>query len=145
MSAKPRYVFDTNVTISAALFDQSIPGQALRAALARGELLVSRISVVELEEVLGRRKFDRYLSREEREEFLVKLVNAAFVVEITEQIRACRDAKDDKFLEVAICGRAECIVTGDDDLLILHPFRGIPILPPAQFLEMLSNKDAGTG
>jgi putative PIN family toxin of toxin-antitoxin system len=140
MSSRPRYVFDTNVTVSAALFEQSPPGQALHAALSRGELLVSQASVAELAEVLGRKKFDRYLTREEREEFLVKLVRQADVVDVTEEIRACRDAKDDKFLEVAVCGRASCLVTGDADLLALHPFRGIPILSPAQFLDALARE-----
>ncbi len=143
MSDRPRYVFDTNVTVSAALFERSPPGQALYAALGRGELLVSRATVAELAEVLGRAKFDRYLTREEREEFLVKLVRKAVVVEITEEVRACRDAKDDKFLEVAVCGGASCVVTGDDDLLALHPFRGIPILSPAQFLATLAHEGEG--
>jgi putative PIN family toxin of toxin-antitoxin system len=135
MTGKARYVFDTNVTISAALFEQSPPGRALHAALSRGELLVSRASLAELAEVLGRKKFDRYLTREEREEFLVKLVREAVVVDITEEVRACRDAKDDKFLELAVCGGACCVVTGDVDLLALHPFRGIAILSAAQFLD----------
>jgi putative PIN family toxin of toxin-antitoxin system len=143
MTDKPRYVFDTNVTVSAALFEKSLPGQALHAALNRGELLVSRETLAELAEVLGREKFDRYLTREEREEFLIKAVREAVVVDITEEIRACRDAKDDKFLEIAVCGGASCAVTGDSDLLTLHPFRSIPILSPAQFLDMLAREDAG--
>jgi predicted nucleic acid-binding protein len=56
------------------------------------------------------------------------------LVEITEMIEACRDPKDNKVLEVAVNGQATCIVTGDEDLRILHPFRGIPILTPAEFL-----------
>ncbi|HBI43940.1 MAG TPA: putative toxin-antitoxin system toxin component, PIN family [Planctomycetales bacterium] len=140
MSSKPGYVFDTNVTISAALFEQSPPGLALHAALRGGELLISPASVAELGEVLGRKKFNRYLTREERQEFLVRLLRKAVVVEITEEIRTYRDAKDDKFLETAVCGRASCVVTGDADLLTLHPFRAIPILSPAQFLDMLARQ-----
>jgi predicted nucleic acid-binding protein len=56
---------------------------------------------------------------------------------------ACRDPKDDKFLEVAVAGKADVIVSEDEDLLVLHPFRGIPIVGPAQFLEMLAEEDAG--
>ncbi len=140
MSDKPRYAFDTNVTISAALFEDSPPGQALYAALSHGELLVSWASLTELAEVLGRTKFDRYLTREEREEFFAKVLREATVVDITEEIRACRDVKDDKFLELAVCGRAACLVTGDPDFLVLHPFRGIPILRPAAFLDMLARE-----
>jgi len=50
-------------------------------------------------------------------------------------IRVCRDPRDDKFLELAVDGRADLILTGDSDLLTLHPFRGIAILTPAQYLE----------
>jgi predicted nucleic acid-binding protein len=87
--------------------------------------------------VLGREKFDRYLTREERDQCLIKLLHEATLVEIGEEVRACRDPKDDKFLELAVSGRASCLVTGDQDLLILHPFRGIPIMTPAQFLGTL--------
>ena len=119
---------------------QSVPGQALYAALDRGEILLSQATAAELSEVLGRRKFDRYLTREEREQFLATLLRDATVVEITEEVRACRDPKDDKFLELAVNGHASCLVTGDADLLALHPFRGIPILTPAQFLDGLSGE-----
>jgi putative PIN family toxin of toxin-antitoxin system len=143
MTGRPRYVFDTNVIVSAALFEQSLPGQALYSALSRGEPLISRESFVELAEVLSRKKFDRYLTHEEREEFLVKLACEATVVEISEEIQACRDPKDDKFLEVAVCGVASCLITGDGDLLALHPFHNIPILSPMQFLELLTREDLG--
>ena len=58
----------------------------------------------------------------------------------TERIAVCRDPKDDKFLEVAVAGEADVIVSGDQDLLVLHPFGGIPIIPPVAFLRRL---DAG--
>jgi len=137
MSRKPCYVFDNNALVSALLFEQSVPGQAFYAALDHGTLLVSHATVAELTEVLARKKFDRYVTPQEREQFLVMLVQEATVVEIVEEIRACRDPKDDKFLELAVNGNASCLVTGDKDLLILHPFREIPILTPAQFLEAL--------
>jgi predicted nucleic acid-binding protein len=47
----------------------------------------------------------------------------------------CRDPDDDKLLEIAVAGNADCLVTGDQDLLILHPFQGVPIITPAAFLE----------
>lgn len=100
-SHKPRYVFDTITVISAALFEQSTPAQALYTALVRGDILMSRATVLELNDVLSRPKFDRYLTRAEREQFLVMLLAEATLVEITEEIRACRDPKDDKFLELA--------------------------------------------
>ena len=54
---------------------------------------------------------------------------------ITERIAACRDATDDKFLELAVNGKADMIVSGDADLLVLNPFRGIPIVSPAAFVQ----------
>ena len=56
------------------------------------------------------------------------------------RVFACRDPKDDKFLEVAISGQADVIVSGDEDLLTMNPFSGIPIITPRAFLHML---DAG--
>src|SRR5258708_37006912 len=99
MSLEFRYVFDNNVVVSALLFEHSVPGQALYAALDNGKVLVSQATFSELREVLGRKKFDRYITREEREQFLAMLVREAVVVEITEEVRTCRDPKDDKFLE----------------------------------------------
>lgn len=57
----------------------------------------------------------------------------------TREIRRCRDPKDDKFLELALAGRAEYLVSGDADLQALDPFEGLRILNPAAFLEKLSN------
>jgi putative PIN family toxin of toxin-antitoxin system len=138
MSPEPRYVFDIGVVVSAVLFEQSVPGQAFYAALDRGKILVSQATFGELADILGREKFDRYVTREERERFLALFLIQATLVEITEEIRACRDSKDDKFLELAVSGAASYLVTGDQDLLVLHPFRGIAILTPAQFLGIIS-------
>jgi putative PIN family toxin of toxin-antitoxin system len=138
MSSEPRYVFDTNAVVSALMFDQSSPGRALHAAMGRGRLLLSEPTFAELNEVLARPKFDRYLARELREQFLVAFLRDASLVEVPGLLRACRDARDDKFLELAVHGAASCIVTGDQDLLVLHPFQGIPIVTPAQFLDSLS-------
>jgi uncharacterized protein len=137
MSLEVRCVFDTSATVSALLFEQSVPGRAFYAVLDRGQILLSQATFAELSSVLGRKKFDRYVTREDRERFLAMLLREAKLVEITEEVRACRDAKDDMFLALAVCGGASCVVTGDQDLLVLHPFRGIPILTPAQFLESL--------
>lgn len=138
MNPEPRYVFDTSAVVSALLFEQSVPGQAFYAALDHGEVLLSQATFAELSEVLGRKKFDRYVTREEREQFLAMLLSEATLVEITDAVHLCRDPKDDKFLELVVSGNASCLVTGDQDLLVLHPFRSVPILTAAQFLESLS-------
>ena len=62
-------------------------------------------------------------------------MGAAELVAITERIAACRDPTDDKFLELAINGRADLIVSGDGDLLALNPFHDIPIVTPAVFVQ----------
>jgi predicted nucleic acid-binding protein len=77
MNARPRFVFDASVVVSALLFESSVPGQAFYRALDRGEILLSREVVAELTEVLGRKKFDRYLTREQRELFLQTLLREA--------------------------------------------------------------------
>src|SRR5436309_1767484 len=71
----------------------------------------------------------------ELEAFLVAFVERVLFIEPTEEVRACRDAKDDKFLELAVSGRAAYIISGDDDLLALHPFRDIAIMTAAEFLQ----------
>jgi putative PIN family toxin of toxin-antitoxin system len=129
-----RYVFDTNVIVSALLFVESTPGQAFLSALDHGVLLVSLAQLSELQEVLSRPKFDRYLPRQDRDQFLAALVREATLVDVTEHIQACRDPKDNHVLELAVSGQATCIISGDHDLLVLNPFRNIPILDPATFL-----------
>ena len=71
-------------------------------------------------------------------EFLVELLQVATLLDVRESIRQCRDPDDDKLLELAVTGNASCIVTGDQDLLALNPFRGIRIFTPDDFLNWLS-------
>lgn len=141
MRSNPRCVFDTNVLVSALLFDASKPAQAFFAALRYGEVLLSADVISEVSEVLGREKFRRYVTEEERERFLRNLLQEAKLIEIEETIQACRDPKDDKFLELAVNGNADCIVSGDDDLLTLGPFKSVAILTPNDFLDALSQRD----
>ena len=130
-----RCVIDTNVFVSAAVFSPSIPRQAVSKVLRGGLLLFSEYTMGELKEVLFRSKFDRYVSRAERTLFLGQLGTVAELVPIVQIVRKCRDPKDDKFLEVALNGRADAIITGDADLREMHPWRDIAILSPAEFLK----------
>lgn len=130
MRNNARCVFDTNVLVSALLFDEGRPAQAFFGALRTGDVLVSADVILELNDVLGREKFRSYVSEAERELILRSLLREARLVEIREKIQACRDPKDDEFLELAVNGGADCIVSGDDDLLTLGPFGGVEILPP---------------
>ena len=81
-----------------------------------------------------RSKFDSYVSREERILFLAQLATITEWVGIGGATLGCRDLDDDKFIETALTGRADCLVTGDRDLLVMSPFRDLPILQPAEFL-----------
>ena len=130
-----RLVFDTNVIVSALLLRRSPSRRAFDKALGEGKLLLSSEVAAELSDVLGRQSFDRYVTDGERMRFFARLQRVAEFVEVTESVTACRDPRDNKVLELALGGRATCIVSGDRDLLTLHPFRGIPILSPAAFLE----------
>jgi putative PIN family toxin of toxin-antitoxin system len=134
MRTLARIVVDTNVLVSRLSLPQSVPAQALRRAELEGRLLISEATMYELADALSRPKFDRYVTRENRKGFLQRLGNIAELVPIIRLVRECRDPKDDKFLEVALNGRADVIITGDADLLGMHPWREIAVLSPAHFL-----------
>jgi putative PIN family toxin of toxin-antitoxin system len=140
MKADIRAVIDTNVLVSAALLSASLPRRLVDWLLSEGSLLQSEDSLAEVEQVLRRPKFDKYLDEADRLAFSHLLKRAAERVDITVQIRECRDPKDDKFLELAVSGNATHLVTGDMDLLVLHPFRGIAIINPSQFLQEMTAK-----
>lgn len=138
MISESRYVVDTNTLVSALLFERSRPGQAFFTARQLGQILLSRTLFTELQTVLSRKKFDRYILPDERERFLATLLLEAMLIDVSVHIQACRDPKDDYILELAVEGNATCIITGDLDLLELSPFQSIPILTPANFLEVVS-------
>ena len=131
-----RFVLDTNVLISALLFKTSVPFQAIELAEKQGIILYSEATLNELEQVLNRKKFNKYLSLEDRQVFLLKFISSSQLVSITENITVCRDEKDNKFLELAVSSNANVIVTGDLDLLILNPFQAVEILTPDMFIDI---------
>jgi putative PIN family toxin of toxin-antitoxin system len=101
-------------------------------------LVVSSETLIELGEVLSRPKFDRYLPFADRFEFFDRLRRLALHIPRVPTVVACHDPKDDKFLALALGSRAAFILSGDDHLLSMHPFRGIPILSPRQYLDNLA-------
>ena len=134
MSKDITFVIDANVLISAFLFSNSKPRQALDKAQDIGIILLSSTSLLELSEVLARPKFDRYISIETRKSLINTFKQTAIMIEPKERITECRDAKDNKYLELAVSGQAQYIITGDKDLLSLNPFRGISIVTVQDFL-----------
>jgi uncharacterized protein len=132
-----RVVVDTNVFISAVLKDRSPPAEAVRLAAARDLLLKSNATEQELDITLARPRLAPLVPQRFRL-WLDDVLAAAELVQISEQIAACRDPKDDKFLELAVSGNSDLIVSGGAELLALHPFRGIPIITPAAFVRSAS-------
>ena len=133
-----RAVVDTNVLISAALRTEGQPRRVLDVIRhSNGVLLFSDETSRELRSRLRRPKFDRYVSQTIRAVYLAQLMAVSEWVSITNAKLGCRDPDDDKFLETALIGDADCIVTGDGDLLEMCPFHDIPILAPGDFLNRL--------
>ena len=135
MSDAPRLVFDTNILISHLLVPTSTPAQAVRKALRHGRIIVSDDTLNELASVISRSKFDPYISLKDRKDFFRLLGRVVEKVVIIRSIQACRDPKDDRFLELAINGQAEVIITGDQALLVLHPFHSVQIITPGKYLR----------
>ena len=103
---------------------------------AGGSLLFCEQTFEEFRSRFERAKFDRYITRKNRDIYLSQLVSVSEVIAITGAILGCRDPDDDKFLELALLGDPDCLVTGDQDLLSITPFRGIEILKPIEFLSL---------
>jgi uncharacterized protein len=133
-------VFDasTLTLVSASLKADSIPERALlRAVDASNRLLLSQAVEDEYRDVLLRPKFDRFVSLERRQRILDVVIFVAERIEPTQAIRECADPADDKYLALAFGGNAGVIVSSDvRHLRSMHPWRGIAILSPADFLAL---------
>lgn len=140
MSPPRRVVLDTSTLVSAALKPGSVPHRALLLALARCDLCGSAQTWRELEQVMQRDRFDRYLERGIRVEFAAMLRKGMHFFAVTQAEEdsvqpPCRDPRDNKFLALLQICQADVLVSSDDDLLVLHPWRGVPVLRPADFLS----------
>ena len=130
----PRIVLDTSVIVSALLKKDGVSRKALSKA-AKGTLILSSETLTELSEVLNRPKFERFFSEEEKLATLNLLIEQGEAIVVSSSITICRDLSDNKFLNLAVDGKADVIVSRDPDLLILSSVNGIPILTPAAFLS----------
>ncbi len=138
-----RVVIDTNVWISAFLVKTGAPAELVRLVLADGEPVFSAATIAELDARLWRPKFDRYLDMEERQRLLRDLNSLACWITVPPAISAqafCRDADDDKMIHAALAAQATLLVTGDDDLLCLHPLGDLNILTPRAALEKFKDQ-----
>jgi putative PIN family toxin of toxin-antitoxin system len=128
-------VIDTNVLVSAVLIKESISDRVVRKAFSNDVVIRSAATTVELSNTLKKQKFDKYFRNEyERNLFIHLFTTRSQIIEVSHAVTVCRDPKDNKYLELALSGSAECIITGDQDLLVLSPFENIPIITPREFL-----------
>ena len=133
-----RAALDANVLLSGLLHGRTTRPILLAMIARHFRLVTSETLLGELTEVLSRPEWLRTLDATECRELLAIIREAGTFVTPTHRITACRDPEDNALLECAIAGRADYLVTGDLDLLALHPFRGIHILRPAEFLRLLA-------
>lgn len=135
-----RVVFDTGTLVGAVIRASSIPERAVAIALENATICASEATLAELESILARDRFDRYIGKSDRLEFVAMLRGNAWIFHIrTEDLIAvgpsCRGSKDNMFLALAVVSEADVIVTSDEELLVLHPWRGIPVVKPAEFVS----------
>lgn len=135
-----RVVLDTNIVIS-GIFWGGLPGQALDAVSElRAQLISSRDLFTELHTTISRTKFAKRVAATGKsiDELLDASTGMAeIVIAVTVPEDAVRDPKDRMVLGCSVGGKADCIVSGDADLLVLVEYEGIPILTVQQFLALL--------
>ena len=130
------FVIDTNNLISASLIPTSTSRKALEKAMTLGKIAIAPNTLDELLDVMFRKKLDKYFADNNERLVIVNILEANAVFFSPEiSIDECKDKKDNKFLELAIAAQASCIITGDNDLLVLHSFRNIPILNAFDFIN----------
>ena len=130
------FVFDTNSLISAELISTSVSREPLDKAITLGELAISKSTFDELIEVIFRKKFDKYFPDENERWAVIKNIELNAILLLPDiSVTACRDTKDNKFLELAVFATTACLISGDKDLLVLHPFRNISILNAVDFIN----------
>ena len=133
-----KIVIDANILVSAFVF-----GGRIKAKLERIlndeqiQVITSPAINAELEDVLFQEKFERFQTKATLEMLLDSFLADALTLFVKSTFTDCRDPKDNKFLDAAVNGQAEYLITGDADLLSLHPFQGVKILTIAEFLQDL--------
>lgn len=119
------------------MLSRSVAARALDKALDSSEVMVAEILVAKLANVLSRGKFDRYVSVQDREEFLRRVLQVATVAPVLSEVEVCRDPDDNQVLALALDSESDYILTGDRDLLVLHPWRGVKIVTPQNSVNFL--------
>lgn len=128
-----RVVADTSILVSFAIRYNAVFESIFDYIAENGILLVCDETITELVSVLEREKFRKFISQEDAINYTEGYENISEFITITDHVSACRDAKDDKFLSLAVSGNADCIIAGDHDLLDMGEYQGIPIYSPSDF------------
>jgi uncharacterized protein len=132
-----RIVIDTNILVSFAIRPNPDFEKIFDHISSRGVSLVSDDTLAEVFDVLSRDRFRKYIPLDQSIDYVEWYAGISEQVLITEHVNACRDPKDDKFLSVAVSGKADCIIAGDHDLLDMIKYNGIPVYRPAEFMRLL--------
>ena len=135
-----RVVVDTNVLLSAALSPNGVSAALVDRLLVVGKLVFSDATFAELEARIWLPKFDRYLPMERRRSVLDETSAGAIWVDVPmaiAQIGYSRDPKDDAFVHAAIAAHVSRLISGDKDLLCLHPLGDLQIEKIRQQLKMI--------
>lgn len=127
-------VVDASTLVSATFRRDGIPARAVRHALREGQVAMSEAVIAELLDVLHRQGLARFVDPALRAELLGQILAFGATFAPSVRVADCRDPKDDKYLELALAAGAEMIISSDADLLVLHPWRGVRILRPADYL-----------
>ncbi len=138
-----RVVVDTGVLVSGLILRNGITGEVLNALRDnRFNLIYSTPIVMEIIDVLSRPLFrDKYHIQPDDMASLINLIRMrGELVVIVQKVEICRAPKDDKFLEAALAGKADAIVSRENDLIVLQPFEGIPILHPREFMDGIKSQ-----
>jgi uncharacterized protein len=130
-----RVVVDTNILVSFAIRPNRDFEKIFDYLAAHGITLVSEETIAELFAVLSREAFRAYIPQDLAIDYVEWYSGISELVAVTEEVAACRDPRDDKFLSLAVAGRDDCIVSGDGDLLDMVAYQGIPVYRPAEFIR----------
>jgi uncharacterized protein len=132
---RKKVVFDTSSLLAVCIYPDREPAHIFRRALLHFELVATPQTLAELAQVLGRPKFDTWRPHQVRMAWLQHYVANVVEYQPKNQVKDCRDPKDNKFLDAALAASANVIVSSDNDLLVLHPYGDIDVLNLQEFRQ----------
>ena len=135
-----KLVLDTNTIVSAFFWEGNEAELLRKIEEGKARLYITSEIFKEVEEVIKRPKFNDVMRKASLtpDQIMQKIVSLSHLV-ISQKlnIKICRDEKDNKFLECAESAKADYLVSGDEDLLSLEEYKGIPIIRTWKILQLL--------